>query len=124
MGAASLVTQAGAMALDNPRWQTMVFSVLCFSQMGHALAVRSDRDSLFRQGLLSNRPLFGAVLLTVVLQLATIYVPFLQPVFRTEALTAAELAIVIAASSVVFIAVEIEKWYKRRCDERDGCAVE
>jgi Ca2+-transporting ATPase len=124
MGAASLVTQAGAMALDNPRWQTMVFSVLCFSQMGHALAVRSDRDSLFRQGLLSNRPLFGAVLLTVVLQLATIYVPFLQPVFRTEALTAVELAIVIAASSVVFIAVEIEKWYKRRCDERDGCAVE
>ncbi|MDZ4179556.1 MAG: cation-translocating P-type ATPase [Coriobacteriia bacterium] len=123
MGAASLVTQAGAMALDNPRWQTMVFSVLCFSQMGHALAVRSDRDSLFRQGLLSNRPLFGAVLLTVVLQLATIYVPFLQPVFRTEALTAAELAFVIVASSVVFIAVEIEKWYKRRCDERNTCGV-
>ena len=118
MGAASLVTQAGAMAMDHPRWQTMVFSVLCFSQMGHALAVRSDRESLFRQGLLSNRPLLGAVALTVVLQLATVYVPFLHPVFRTQALSAGELAFVIAASSVVFVAVEIEKWVKRRIDAR------
>jgi Ca2+-transporting ATPase len=117
MGAASLVTQAVATELDL-HWQTMVFTVLCFSQMGHALAVRSDRQSLFQQGLFSNRSLLGAVLLTVVLQLATIYVPLLQPIFKTEALSLAELTAAIATSSVVFWAVELEKWYKRGLDRR------
>ncbi len=64
MGAASLVTQAFAIELGW-HWQTMVFTVLCFSQMGHALAVRSDRESLFSQGLRSNMAMTGAVLLTV-----------------------------------------------------------
>ena len=94
-------------------WQTMVFTVLCLSQMGHVFAIRSDTSSLFRLGLFSNIPLFGAVLLTFVLQMATIYVPFLQPIFKTEALTAKELGFTLVMSSVVFIAVEIEKLLKR-----------
>jgi Ca2+-transporting ATPase len=118
MGAVSLVTQAWAYETGDAHWQTMVFSVLCFSQLGHALAVRSDRDSLFRQGLFSNRPLLGAVVLTVGLQLAVIYVPFLQPVFKTAPLTLGELAIVAVASTVVFWAVEVEKWRKRLTDSR------
>jgi Ca2+-transporting ATPase len=56
----------------------------------------------------------GAVLLTFTLQMATIYVPFLQPIFKTEALTFRELVFTLAMSSVVFIAVEIEKSFKRR----------
>lgn len=115
MGAASLVTQAVAIEMDL-HWQTMVFTVLCFSQMGHALAIRSDRDSIFKAGLLSNRPMIGAVLLTIAAQLATIYVPFLQPVFKTEALSAMELAAALAMSTIVFWAVEIEKTWKRRRD--------
>ena len=39
---------------------------------------RSEKESLFSQGLLSNKPLLGAVLFTFVLQLATIYMPFLK----------------------------------------------
>ncbi len=117
MGAASLVTQAVAIELDL-HWQTMVFTVLCFSQMGHALAIRSDRDSLFRQGFLSNMPMLWAVLLTIVLQLATIYVPLFNRVFKTEPLTAAELAVALAMSTVVFWAVEVEKAWKRRRDRR------
>ena len=58
--------------------------------------------------------LLGAVLLTFALQMATLYVPFLQPIFKTEALSAAELALCIVLSSVVFFAVEIEKWLMRR----------
>jgi Ca2+-transporting ATPase len=119
MGGVSLVTQAAAIRLDL-HWQTMVFTVLCFSQMGHVLAIRSDRDSFFRQGWLSNRPMLGAVALTVVLQFATIYVPFLQPVFKTEALSALELSAALAASTVVFWAVEAEKLIKRRQDARAG----
>ena len=115
MGAASLVTQALAIELGW-HWQTMVFTVLCFSQMGHALAVRSDRESLFSQGLRSNMAMTGAVLFTVVLQLATIYVPAFQGVFKTQPLTAVELTVALGMSTIVFLAVEIEKFFKRRGD--------
>jgi Ca2+-transporting ATPase len=91
----------------------MVFTVLALSQMGHVLAIRSERTSIFAQGLLSNKPLFGAVVLTLALQLATIYLPFLNPVFKTVPLTGAQLGISLALSSVVFVAVEIEKAVKR-----------
>jgi len=45
----------------------------------------------------------------LLLQIAITYIPFLQPVFQTEALTLKEFLLVGAASSLVFIAVEIEK---------------
>jgi Ca2+-transporting ATPase len=94
-------------------WQTMVFTTLTLSQMGHALAVRSS-ESLFKVGLLSNPALLGAVLLTFVLQLAVIYVPFLQELFKTSALALDELLLSLALSTVVFWAVEGEKWLMRR----------
>jgi len=113
MGGASLATQAWSISTGHAHWQTMVFTVLCLSQMGHVLAIRSERESFFSQGIFSNKPLVGAFLLTFTLQMATIYVPQLQPIFKTEALTLVELLITLAASSLVFVAVEIEKWLKR-----------
>jgi Ca2+-transporting ATPase len=92
----------------------MVFTVLCLSQMGHVLAIRSENESLFSQGLLSNKPLAGAFMLTFGLQMATIYVPVLNRIFKTEPLSLIELCITLAASSLVFCAVEIEKICKRR----------
>ncbi len=113
MGAATIGVQAWAIHVGDPRWQTMAFNVLCLSQMGHVLAIRSESRSLFSIGLFSNKPLLGAVLLTFALQMAVTYVPFLQPIFNTEALTLMELVIVIVVSSVVFIAVELEKLFFR-----------
>ncbi len=113
MGCVSILTQALFIDSAKTHWQTMVFTVLCLSQMGHVLAVRSEKESFFGQGALSNKPLFGAVLLTFALQMATIYVPFLNPVFKTAPLTAGELGVTILFSTVVFIAVEIEKRIKR-----------
>jgi Ca2+-transporting ATPase len=98
-------------------WQTMLFTTLTLSQMGHAVAVRS-RDSLFKVGLLSNRALLGAVLLTFVLQMAVVYVPFLQNLFRTDALSLGELLLSLILSTVVFWGVELEKWLMRRNRER------
>ena len=95
-------------------WQTMVFTVLTLAQMAHVLAIRSETESLFSQGLRSNLPLAGAVALTLVLQLAVVYVPALQLVFRTEALSLVELALCMAAAATVFLAVEVEKWLRRR----------
>ncbi|HSW04383.1 cation-translocating P-type ATPase, partial [Aquabacterium sp.] len=74
---------AGANGVANAHGQTLVFTVLTLAQMAHLLAIRSERESLFSQGLLSNRPLLAAVALTLALQMATIYVPWLQPIFRT-----------------------------------------
>ena len=97
-----------------PAWQTMVFTTLTLSQMGNALATRSERDSLLAIGLGSNRALLGAVALTILLQLAVVYIPFLQGVFRTVALGPVELAVCLALSSVVFWGVEAEKALLRR----------
>jgi len=112
MAGVTLGTQAWAMQGDRAGWQTMVFTVLSMSQLGHVMAIRSDRAFLFRKGLLSNRPLLVAVMLTLALQLAVIYVPALNRLFHTRALTAVELAISLGLSLVVFHAVELEKWIR------------
>jgi len=114
MGGISIFTQAWSIKTGHAHWQTMVFTVLCLSQMGHVFAIRTERESLFKAGLFSNKPLLGAVILTFALQMATIYVPVLNPIFKTAPLTSGELAITLILSSVVFFAVEIEKWWFRR----------
>jgi P-type Ca2+ transporter type 2C len=92
----------------------MVFTVLTLSQMGNVLAIRSEHASFFTLGAWSNRPLLGAVLLTFALQMAALYVPFLNRIFKTEPLDPVELALCLALSSVVFVAVEIQKWMIRQ----------
>lgn len=117
MGGVSIFSQAWALKTGHVSWQTMVFTVLCLSQMGNVLALRSEKESIFSLGLLSNIPLLGAFLLTFVLQMATIYVPFLRPIFKTQPLSLYELIICLLLSSVVFCAVEIVKWIRRRNQE-------
>jgi len=114
MGGVSIFTQAWAISGGSDNWQSMVFTVLTLSQMGHALAVRSERQSLYRQGLMSNASLLAAVLLTLALQLAVLYVPVFNDIFKTQPLTLAELLFCLVMSSVVFIAVELEKLLIRR----------
>ncbi|HSN47398.1 MAG TPA: calcium-translocating P-type ATPase, PMCA-type, partial [Flavobacterium sp.] len=110
MGITTLGIQYWAINTENPHWQTMAFTVLCFSQMGHVMAIRSERESLFTIGVFSNKPLLGALFLTVILQLILIYSPFFNAIFKTQPLFIYELAITFVVSSVVFWAVEIEKW--------------
>ncbi len=95
-------------------WQTIVFNVLCLSQLAHVMAIRFQKKSLFSIGVFSNKPLIGAVLLALLLQFAITYIPFLQLIFKTEALMLNEFILVGAASSLVFFAVEIEKAVVRR----------
>jgi Ca2+-transporting ATPase len=95
-------------------WQTMVFTTLTFAQMANVLAIRAERASLFSIGLLSNKPLLGAVILTFVLQLAVIYVPFLKKLFATTALSANDLALSLTLSTLVLFGVELQKWLIRR----------
>lgn len=97
----------------NPNWDTMLFTLLILMQAGHALAIRSDRLSLFQQSIRSNPSIFAAVLLTILLQLAAIYWPPLQKLFGTTPLSASEFFLTLLVSTSVFAWVEIEKWVRR-----------
>src|SRR5690606_2942524 len=63
--------------------QTAGFTTLCFVQLGHALSVRSVFHSMFSSGIFANRGMWGAIILTVILQLLIIYAPFLHSIFKT-----------------------------------------
>jgi Ca2+-transporting ATPase len=121
MGLVSLAVGYGTWRAGWQAWQTILFTTLTLSQMGHALAVRS-RESLFRVGLLSNRALLGAVALTFGLQMAVVYVPFVQGLFKTDALSLGELLLSLVLSTVVFWGVELEKWWMRRTAKPAGSA--
>lgn len=114
IGSLTLLAQYLFKDMEEAHWRTIAFTVLCFGQMCHVFAIRSDYRSLFSQGLWSNKALVGAVFITLVLQLLIIYVPFFNPIFRTAPLTLYELLITLGLSVIVFIAVEIEKYFKRR----------
>ena len=114
IGGLSIFSQAYAIRSGSEHWQTIVFTVLTISQMAHVMAVRSETESLWRLGLFSNLPLLGAVALTVGLQMAVIYLPAFQQVFKTASLSAGELLFALALCSPVLIGVEIEKWMVRR----------
>ena len=114
MAGVTLTTQTWAYHHGSGHWQTMTFTVLALSQMGHVLAIRSERASLFTMGIGSNPLLLGAVALTVTLQLGTIYLPGAAAVFKTQPLDSRELLACLLLSTVVFCAVEGEKWLIRR----------
>lgn len=113
MAGVVLITQAWTYHTGSAHWQTIVFTVLTLSQLGHVLAIRSERVSLFKIGATSNPQLLAAVLFTFALQMATLYVPLCNAWFKTEPLSAGELLACLALSAIVFFAVEIEKWLVR-----------
>jgi Ca2+-transporting ATPase len=117
IGAIALTLGALYYDADNPTdksWQTIMFTALAFSQIGQALASRSTRVSLFKLGLTSNPTLLAMALITFVLQLMAVYVPFLDEFFEVQPLTAVELLVCFLAGLLTFAAIEIEKGLQRK----------
>lgn len=112
--APELLNNYTSVTYDGAVWRTMVFSTLALAQMGNALAIRSDRLTLVQLGLFTNPALIGAVVLTFALQMAVIYVPFLQNIFDTTALSFGQLMLSLGLSTIVFIVVELVKWVNQR----------
>jgi P-type Ca2+ transporter type 2C len=98
---------------DPERWKTMVFTTLCLSQMGHAMAVRSNSRLTIELNPFSNPFILLAVGLTSILQLLLIYVEPLQAFFGTHYLNMTELGVCLGASTLVFVWVEMEKLVAR-----------
>jgi Ca2+-transporting ATPase len=95
---------------EDPSWRTALFTTLAFAQMAHVLSIRSRRETLLRRGIFTNRPLLLAVASTLLLQLAVVYVPPLQRIFRTVPLLPGTLALCAAASAALFFALEGGKY--------------
>ncbi|WP_454731400.1 MULTISPECIES: cation-translocating P-type ATPase [Cupriavidus] len=109
IGLVSLGVQAWALGQGRDGWQTMVFTTLTLAQMAHVMAIRSEHVPLWRLPLATNLPLLGAVLLTLCLQLAVIYLPVFQALLHTRPLDALELAVSVGAAAIVAVAVEAGK---------------
>ena len=98
----------------HPAWQSMVFSLLAFGQIFQTLAAHSWSDSAFASGRRPTRVLILSVGLTMASTLAILYVPFMQQVFGTRALSPGDLLVSLILSTVVFWSIELEKFFKRR----------
>ncbi len=94
--------------------QTMVFTTLCFVQLGNALSVRSVYLSLFSSGIFANKALWGAIVLTVILQLLIVYVPFLHPIFKTTALGWLAMAVILMVTISSVLCIEFLKYLNKR----------
>ena len=120
MAAATLVTMdyylpggliAGTHDLDNAR--TAAFTVLVFAQLFNCLNARSDTASAFRS-LFANRWLWGAIVMSVLLQIAVVHVGVLNVAFGTVPLAADQWLVCVAMGSVVLWYTELRKWLGRR----------
>jgi Ca2+-transporting ATPase len=96
------------------RARTAAFVVLSTAQLFHALNCRSQTRSLFRLGVFTNLKLIAADLISFLLLLSVIYLPFLQRIFKTVPLNLSEWLLVVAVSSFPFWAMELVKAFGRR----------
>lgn len=113
IGGISIAAQAWSISQGQAYWQTIVFTVLTLSQLFHSLAVRSETTSLFSLGLFSNKPMLLAIGITILAQMAVIYVPAFNSVFHTQPLPLFDLIACFAISTLVLVAVEIQKLFLR-----------
>jgi Ca2+-transporting ATPase len=95
-------------------WRTMVFTTLCLTQMGHALALRSHSQMTLELNPFSNPYMLPVLLLTSGLQILLLYLPASQKFFGVMPLTGAELLLCLGFSTSVFLWVEWEKYRRRR----------
>jgi len=96
------------------RARTAALTTMVFFQFYQALNCRSETESIFSMSPMSNPFLFYAMIAAFFAQLAVLYVPALQWIFRTVPLTMTEWLEVGLVTVTIVIAVEMDKWIRRR----------
>jgi len=104
---------AGA-SLEHAR--TMALTTIVFAQFFHVVNSRSERLSAFQQNLAENKFLLVSMIAALIAQLSLLYLPTMQLLFRTTALSVEELAITFAVGSLVLAASELDKWRVRHSE--------
>jgi Ca2+-transporting ATPase len=93
--------------------QTMAFGTLSISELTRAYTSRSERYGLFQIGVFSNKWMQYAVLSSLAILLAIIYVPLLQTIFKTTSLGSREWGVMLPLLFLPAIAAEITKVFLR-----------
>jgi Ca2+-transporting ATPase len=99
--------------------RTMAFATLSISELLRAYTSRSERYSLWAIGPFTNKWMQLAVLTSLLVLLAIIYLPFLQPIFSTGFLSINDWLIMLPLILVPSIAAEINKWVLRKMSEKE-----
>jgi Ca2+-transporting ATPase len=94
--------------------QTMVFTALCFVQLANALSCRSFHHSLFAKGIFSNKAMWITIIITIILQILLIYVPFLHPVFKTTSLNREAITMIGLVSIISLLCIELLKFISNK----------
>ena len=100
------------LSLGDTKAGTMAFTTLIMFQLFYALSCRSEKYTLFKAGILSNRYLILAVIFSILMQVAVVYLPIFQNVFGTVALGPVDWLMIIAVSITAFIIPELWKLRK------------
>ena len=116
MALAVLLTQAWASSqgYEVKTQQTMVFTLLCFIQLANALSVRSAYHSVFNSKIFANRGMWGAIILTVMLQLLIVYLPSTEFIFKTTALDWNVMLIIVLVTIGCILGIELIKYLTNR----------
>jgi P-type Ca2+ transporter type 2C len=102
--------------------RTMAFATLSISELLRAYTSRSERYALWSLGVFSNKWMQAAVLTSLLILLAIIYVPFLDPIFNTTFLTLGDWAIMLPLILLPSIAAEFNKWVLRKTSDKEQLA--
>ncbi|MCE9647163.1 MAG: cation-translocating P-type ATPase [Chloroflexi bacterium] len=100
--------------IDVQTAETMAFATLSLAELFRAYTVRSERASIFKIGIFSNKYMQYAVGLSIALLLLVCSVPFLQPVFNTHFLSGREWILVTGLALLPAAAEEVTKFFLRR----------
>jgi P-type Ca2+ transporter type 2C len=89
--------------------QCLTFATLCVVELANCINCRSERHSIFRIGLFTNLWLILAIVISFLITLAIIYLPFLQEPFHTYPMTLLDWVIPVIAGISIILVVEIAK---------------
>nr|WP_231845208.1 calcium-translocating P-type ATPase, SERCA-type [Methanocella paludicola] len=98
--------------------RTVAFTTLVVFQMWNCLNCRSETRSLFSVGIFSNLYIIGAIVISLLIQCALLYTPYLEGLFSTVPLSAYDWLAIAVATSSVFILVEARKIILPKLGER------
>jgi Ca2+-transporting ATPase len=98
--------------------RTAAFVVMAFSQLYNAYNLRSLKRSVFRIGLFTNKWFNWAIVVSVIIQVSIIEIPFLQDLFHFKTLDFLEFLVLALAGSLILVAGEVFKYMRQNLQNR------
>ncbi len=98
--------------------RTMAFSTLVFSQLFHVLDCKSETRGIFEVGIFSNPYLVGAIAISTTMQLSAVYLPFMQPIFKTVALAGVHWAVILAVAGGPSLLIGLHRSIKKTAKQK------